>query len=46
MVICHWVFRSIIQMSLPCDAEAAEQEHEQEERKEEEDENLEEGEAA
>ena len=40
-------FRSIIQVSLPCDAEAAEEEHEQEKRKEEkEEENLEEREAA
>ena len=39
-------FQVIIQVSLPCDAEAAEEEREQEERKEEEEENLEEGEAA
>ena len=46
LVICHWVFSPIIQVSLPCDTEAAEQESEQEKRKEEEEENLEEGEAA
>ena len=46
MAIYHWVFRPISQVSLPCDAEAAEKEREQEERKEKKEENLEEGEAA